>query len=123
MTDITDLEKNIQNMLESLDRDIEGIQKKDPSQRQKQMNRCQNRLVEVRTNIEAYELEMLQLDKNSQASHRESFKTLQARYKGLKSKFDRKKAEKPDDALMPNQEGREKKIDEMTGDLAILILV
>ena len=115
MSDIAELEKGINSMLESLSRDIEAIQKRDPSQRQKQMSRCQNRLVEIRTNIEAFELEMLQLDKNAQASHKESFKALQARYKELKSQFERKKAEKADEGRIMNEQGLEKKLDEMNG--------
>ena len=116
MSDIAGLESNINQMMDNLNRDIEAIQKKDPSQRQKQISRCQSRLVEIRTNIEAYELEMLQLDKNAQLSQKEIFRGFQTRYKELKKQFDLKKAERSDDLnMLINEEGREKKLDEMTG--------
>ena len=116
MSDIATLEKEIRQMLETLNLDIEGLNKKDPSQRAKQILRCQNKIIEIRTRIEAFELETLQLDKFSQVQHKDTLKTLQTEYKDLKSQFERKKAEKaPGDTRLAVEDRVEKNLDEMTG--------
>jgi len=102
-------------MLETLNTDLEGLQKKDPSQRAKQVNRCQNKLIEIRTRIEAFELETLQLDKYAQIKHKETLKSLQAQYKDMKSQFDKKRAENKNEMNAAVAIPIEKNLDEMTG--------
>jgi len=96
MTEIDDLQKEIQEMQEALSRDIAGLDKKDHSQRSQLINKCQNKLLLIRTRIEAYELETLSLDRHEQAKHKEALGDLQKRAKELRSELDKKKADRKD---------------------------
>jgi SNARE protein len=112
MTEIDDLQKEIQEMQETLARDIAGLDKRDPSQRSQHINKCANKLLLIRTRIEAYELETLQLDRNAQAKHKEALGSLQAKAKELKADLDKRKADKREAAKNVALE-EPKKLEEM----------
>jgi len=115
MTEIADLERDIKHMQDNLQRDMDNLHKKDPSQRMKQINRCQNKLAEIRTRVEAYELEILQFDRNTKNTYQETFKTLQDRYKNLKKELDKKKMEKveTESRLVTEEDTTNRNIDDM----------
>lgn len=114
MTEIDDLQKEIQDMQETLSRDLAGLDKKDPSQRSQHLNKCQNKLLLIRTRIEAYELETLQLDRHEQIKHKGALEALQIRAKELRSELDRKKTDKREAAKQAAFE-EPKKLEDMNG--------
>ena len=111
-TEIDDLQKEIHDMQETLSRDIAALDKKDPSQRSQNINKCQNKLLLIRTRIEAYELETLSLDRHAQAKYKEALGVLQAKAKELKTELDKRKADKKDVANRAALE-EPKKLDDM----------
>lgn len=102
MTDIDNFEKDITLLLDTCTQELKNIKKKDPSQRLKQINRCQDKAVEINTRIEDYELEILQLDKIAQVPYREKLRKLQQRYKELRTELNAKKAEATGDTQGDN---------------------
>ena len=127
MSEIEVLKSEINDLIENVNRDIENMQNKDPSQRLRLVNRCHNKLGEIRTRIEAYELEVLSLDKFSQTVHKEAVRGLQSRYKELKSQFERKKADRgmtTDESHTEDGSAINKNLDDLTGkNISIVTLI
>ena len=114
MNELENLEKELSNLLEDFKKDIAGLDKGDPSQKMRQASRCQNKILEIRTRIESLELEMLQVDRQTQASHRGRLKEIQNEFKELKNEFEKKRADKE----LEGRSGTDEEwtnIDNMTG--------
>jgi len=115
MNELDSLEKELSQLLEDFKRDIATLEKGDPSQRMKQTNRCQNKILEIRTKIESLELEMLQVDRQTQNSHRGTLKNLQNEFKELRNEFDKKRVDRIDIEGRSGTEDEWTNIDNMTG--------
>ena len=115
MSDLDELQTEIHQLQDKLSQDLDGLKNKDPSQRLVHLNRCQNRLITIRTKIEALDLEILQLDRNAQIPYKDSIKQLQTRFKDLKKQLDSKKAEKAENPANLTEEAMSKNLDDMTG--------
>ena len=115
MSDLDEVQNEIRQLQDKLGQDLESLQKKDPSQRLLQLNRCQNKLITIRTKIEALDLEILQLDRQEQDPYKASLKELQTRFKDLKKNFDMKKAEKSGNQNLSTEDIMTKNLDELEG--------
>jgi len=115
MSELRDLEHEIQQLQSELGRDIEGIQRKDPAQRTKEINRCQNKLISIKIRIESLELETLQLNREEKAQHSEILKQIQSTFKELKKDLDRKKADKVVEISVITDEDSNKNLEDMDG--------
>ena len=116
MNELDNLEKELRRLLSDFRKDIAVLEKGDPSQRMKQTNRCQNKMLEIRTRIESLELEMLQVDRQLQTAHRGAMKDIQNEFKELKNEFDRKRVDKIDiEGRSGTEEEWTKNLDDMTG--------
>jgi len=93
MTEIEDFDKDITDALDNLQRDIDTINKKEPSQKQKLVSKCQNQIQSISMNIESYELEIHSLDKVKAVTYKESLKAIQSRFQRLKNELEFKKSE------------------------------
>jgi len=115
MSELRDLEHEIQQLQSELARDIDGIQRKDPAQRTKEINRCQNKLISIKIRIESLELETLQLNREEKAQHSEVLKQIQNTFKELKKDLDRKKGEKVVEISAITDEDSNKNLEDMDG--------
>ena len=93
MTDIDDFDKDISEALDNLQKDIDNTGKKDPSQKQKLISKCQSQIQSVGMMIESYELEIHSVEKSKAVSYKESLKMIQGRFTRLKNELEFKKSE------------------------------
>ncbi len=76
MGDIDDYETDLNDLLETLQQSIDSIVKKDPSQKNKIITKCQGQCSDIATRIESFELEILYLDKVKAAPYKEKLKNI-----------------------------------------------
>ena len=117
MSDLDLAEKTITQLIDTCNKELKGLTKKNPSERLKQINRIQNKVAEIQVRLDDFGLEILQIDKAEQPKYEASQKNLQQRYKELKKELNLKKAERGGDGN-PLMEGLlEKEINQMNGRL------
>lgn len=115
MGDLDLAEKNIIQLIDTCNKELKGLTKKNPSERLKQINRCQNRLAEIQVRIDDFGLEILQLDKTLQPRYDQALKSLQKQYKELRKELNLKKAEKGADGNPLTESLLNKELDQMNG--------
>ena len=123
MSDLDLAEKNITQLIDSCNKELKSLTKKNPSERLKQINRCQNKMAEIQVRIDDFGLEVLQLDKVTQPKFEPVLKNLQQRYKELKKELGLKKTEKGGDGNPLTEGLLSQELDQMNGkSLCILFL-
>ena len=115
MNDLNNIEKEIGQLIETCTKDLKSLTKKDPSQRLKQLNRCQNKVAEIKTKLEDYELEVLQLDKEEQPKYKSGIDALKKSFKALRNDFNAKKAERTAEGNPLTEGLLSKDLDQMNG--------
>jgi len=113
MSDLNHMEKEIGELIESCTKELKGLTKKDPSQRLKQLSRCQNKIAEIKTRVEDYELEVLQLEKGEQPKYKSTLDNFKKSLKTLRSDLSTKKAEKGGDGNPLTEGLLSKELDQM----------
>jgi len=117
MSELNHLEKEIERLIEECNRELKGLTKKDPSQRLKQINKCQNKIAEIKTRVEDYGLEVLQLDKGEQPKYKSTLDNFKKSIKNLRNDLDAKKAETNRDGNPLTEGLLNKDLDQMNGKL------
>jgi len=115
MSELHELESEIKQLQSELGRDIEGIQRKDPAQRAKEISRCSTKLTAIKIRIESYELETLQLKPSEKAQYADALNEMQNIHKNLKKDLDRKKVEKVVNLSIVTDEESNKHLEDMDG--------
>lgn len=93
MGDLEDFENDIKDLLDSLEQQIESIDKKDASQKSKIISKCQGQCSEISTRIESYDLEILYLDKVKAVPYKEKLKAIQQRFARLQRELENRRTE------------------------------
>jgi len=113
MSDLDSAEKAINLLLETCSKDLKSLTKKNPSERTKQISRCQTKMAEIQIRLDDYGLEVLQLPKDEQPKFEAVSKGLQQRFKELKKELSIRKEEKGGDGNPLTEGLLSKDIDQM----------
>lgn len=93
MADIDDFDKDINEQLEEVEKDLEVLDKREPSQRLKLVNRCEQKIASTQMAIESYELEIHSLSKSQAVPYKESLRKITERMAKIKRIIDSRKDE------------------------------
>jgi SNARE protein len=93
MADIDDFDKDINEQLDVIERDLEGLEKKEPSQRLKLIGKCEQKVQSTQMAIESYELEIHSLSKVQAVPYKDSLQKITERMKKIKKIIDSRKDE------------------------------
>lgn len=93
MTDLEDFEPQITNSLDRLEKLIKQVDKKDYSEKQANLRKCDTLKRTIKDLIESYELEVDNLDKDKQYGYSDSLREMNKKFDRLKQDLEFKKAE------------------------------
>lgn len=93
MADLEDFEPQIISSLDRLEKLIKQVDKKDYTEKQATLRKCDTLKRTIKDLIESYELEVNNLDKDKQYSYNESLREMNKRLENLKQELEFKKAE------------------------------
>ena len=93
MADLEDFEPQITNYLERLEKLIKQIDKKDFTEKQATIRKCDALKRTIKDLIESYELEVNNLEKDKQYAYNESLREMNKRLEHLKQELEFKKSE------------------------------
>ena len=99
MTEVDEYDSQINSELDKYEREIKSLSKKDYSQKQAAISRCDKLKKSINTLIESYELEINQLEKAKQQNYKEPLRQISKRYTDLSIDFE---ANKSTDAAQNN---------------------
>lgn len=86
MADLNEYEADINEQLTSIEKEIEGLKKKEPSQRARLIDKCEAKARNTQMSIDSYQLEILYLGKVAAATaHNNTLRLIKERMKGVKS--------------------------------------
>ncbi len=92
MTEVDEYDSQINNELDKYEREIKALSKKDYSQKQAAISRCDKIKKNINTLIESYELEINQLEKAKQQNYKEPLRQISKRYTDLSYEFEANKS-------------------------------
>eukprot|EP01017_Pseudomicrothorax_dubius_P014174 TRINITY_DN1657_c0_g1_i4.p1 TRINITY_DN1657_c0_g1~~TRINITY_DN1657_c0_g1_i4.p1 ORF type:complete len:154 (-),score=32.18 TRINITY_DN1657_c0_g1_i4:316-777(-) len=113
MAEIDSYDADISARIEALGRNIDSISKKDPSQRPKLIQKCQNELKQIRMDIEAYELD---IETQRRKDLADSLNNLRDRWGRLQTELDFKRSENMNANALYAERSRQKPLNELNGE-------
>ena len=116
MTDLEDFEPQIAGSLDRLEKLIKQIDKKDFSEKQASLRKCDALKRTIKDLIESYELEVNNLEKDKQYGYADSLREMNKRLDNLKQELDFKKSEGiAQNQLFGDRKNKELNTTEMNG--------
>lgn len=116
MADLEDFEPQITNSLERLEKLIKQIDKKDFTEKQATIRKCDALKRTIKDLIESYELEVNNLEKDKQYAYNESLREMNKRLEHLKQELEFKKSEgSAQNQLFGDRKNKEINTAEMNG--------
>jgi len=93
MSEIEQIEQQLEGQFAELEKELKVYARKDNSQKQKYLKKCEEKCKTISYTIEALELEISSLDRAEKAKHTEQLKAHQKRFKDFKNDIEFKKSE------------------------------
>ena len=116
MADLEDFEPQITGSLERLEKLIKQVDKKDYSEKQSTLRKCDALKRTIKDLIESYELEVNNLDKDKQYGYAESLREMNKKLEHLKQELEFKKSEgNAQNSLFGDRKNKELNTAEMNG--------
>lgn len=113
MGEITQFDSEINAALDQAFKNIEGLSKKDPSQKKGAAIKCQSELKQIAIDIESYELEISQQSKHKE--YDQSLAAIKQRFDKAKVDLENKKNEGKEGDSLSTGRSTVKNLGEMTG--------
>ena len=115
MSEIEQIEAQLEQQFADLQKELNNYSRKDNSQKPKHLKKCDEKCKTISYTIEALELEISSLDRAQKARYTELLKAHQKRFKDFKNDIDFKRSEITNTKTLFQEKTVEKKIDEMNG--------
>jgi len=115
MSHLDELKEGIIQALDNLENSVKNINKKEYSQRPKIIRRCEGQLVDIKTKIESFDLEILYEDKARAVPYKEALKQIQSRHKKIEDLIEFKKKERETEGTLLGEIMKKKENDESGG--------
>lgn len=96
MSAVDELVDDIQRDFKRVKDEIDGIEKKDPSIREKTFNRCGARLVNLKNQLETYDVEISSLNTDEREKNRKLFREFTERLNALNKELENKQKSRID---------------------------
>ena len=121
MTEIDQLETQIDQQFEQVEKELAAFKKKEPSQRLKHLQKCEQKCKTLKYTIESLELEVSSLDRVKALKFSETLKGIKQRMQDIRNDIEFKKSELSSTKALFVERKQEKRVDEMNGSLPLYL--